>query len=81
MTEYIPIPDNISRKNLIAEFGVQAVSFYEERLKQRTNEGKISLNPLKTIYLWAFKDRKSNQGYYTTFKGLARRRKTNHGGS
>ena len=81
MTEYIPIPDNISREKLIAEFGAQAVSFYEERLKQRTNEGKIYLNPLKTIYLWAFKDRKSNQGYYTTFKGLVRRRKTNHGGS
>lgn len=81
MTQYIDIPRNLDRKQLVSEFGMFAVNFYEERLKQRVHEGRVYLNPIKTIYLWAWRDRNSNQGFYTTFKGLTRKRKTNYGGS
>lgn len=81
MKEFIQVPKGLDYNDLIAEFGYQAVSFYEERIKQRTADGKIYLNPLKTIYIWAYSDRKTHQGYYTSFRGIGRGRHKNHGRS
>lgn len=80
--EYIKIPKNLDRDILVKEFGNEAVTFYEARIAQRRIEGKIYYNSLKTIYLWATQDRRTNQGYYTTYRGYAKgRRHKNYGGS
>ena len=82
MKDYILVPKDLDRNSLIAEFGSQAIAFYEDRIKQRVREGKVYFNPNKTIYLWAYTDRKTHQGFYTTFRGIANGRKNkNHGGS
>lgn len=79
---YIKVPDNLDRNMLVKEFGADAVVFYEERIRQRITEGKTYLNPIKTIYLWATEDKRTHQGYYTSFRGYSRGRKhKNYGGS
>lgn len=78
----IIIPKKLDRNVLINEFGYDAVRFYEERIRQRKLEGKTYYNPLKTIYLWATEDKKTRQGYYTSYRGYSSGRKCkNYGGS
>lgn len=82
MAEYIKVPAGLNRAMLEEEFGYAAVAFYQGRIAQREREGKICRNPLKTIYLWATEDRRTNQGFWTSFRGYSRGRKhRNFGGS
>lgn len=79
---YIPVPGDLTENMLIDEFGKDAVNFYLARIKERKLSGHIYRNPLKTIWLWAYQDRKSHQGYYTTYCGFSNGRKSkNHGRS
>lgn len=78
----IKVPKNLNRNMLIDEFGYEAVVFYEERIRQRQFEGKTYYNPMKTIYLWATEDRRTHQGFYTSYRGYSKGRKhKNYGGS
>ena len=80
--DYIDVPKHLDRNMLVNEFGAGAVVFYESRITERKNQGKIYYNPLKTIYLWATQDRRTHQGYYTSFRGYSSGRKhKNYGGS
>lgn len=81
MAEYVCVPQNLTEKILITEYGTDAVRFYKSRLEERKRHGKIYPNPLKTIYIWAAQDKKTNQGFYTTWNGFAKRKHKNHGGS
>lgn len=64
------------------EFGVTATEWYLDRIDERIFCGKVYHNPLKTAYIWATNDRKFNRGFYSTYNGYARRRKSkNHGRS
>ena len=81
MKEYLKVPPNLTLELLRKEFGGAAVAFYQSRLRERMNMGRIYRNPLKTIWLWATEDRKTNQGYWTSYCGHTRRRGKNHGGS
>lgn len=76
----IAVPDNLSVALLRQEFGVYAVSYYESRLDERKADGRIYYNPLKTIYLWAMQDRATNQGYWSSYCGYARRHKNKNYG-
>ena len=67
----IDIPENLSLEMLRHEFGIQAVSFYQNRIADRQAEGRIYYNPMKTIYIWATQDRRTNQGFYSSYKGYA----------
>ena len=82
-TNFVKIPSYLSREILIEEFGINAVVHYERRLKERElYNGNIYLNPLKTIYIWATRDRKTNSGFYSTVPvGCSNRRHKNYGGS
>ena len=75
MKEYIEIPVNLDHNVLISAFGCEAVAFYEDRIRQRQSDGKVYYNPLKTIYLWATEDKKTHQGYYSTYRGYSNGRK------
>lgn len=80
--KYIKVPENLDRDILVREFWLDAVAFYERRIAERTIQGKTYFNPLKTIYIWATQDRRTHQGYYTSFCGYSRGRKhRNYGGS
>lgn len=80
--DYIDVPKNLDRNMLVNEFGMDAVVFYERKIAERKIQGKTYYNPLKTIYLWATQDRRTNQGYYTSFRGYSSGRKhKNYGGS
>ena len=82
MSDFVDVPKNLDRLFLIQEFGYNAVRHYEKRLDERVRyDGKLYLNPVKTIYLWAFKDRAANRGFYTTLQstGYNRRKLKNHG--
>ena len=83
MDKEIEIPKQLSREYLIGEFGNNAVTYYEDRIKNRQeNEGKKYFNLLKTVYLWAYKDRQSCEGFYKKAVPSFRNRKAkNHGGS
>ena len=76
----IDIPEHLSLEMLRCEFGIQAVSFYQNRISERKAEGRIYCNPLKTIYIWATQDRRTNQGFYSSYKGYASRRKNKNFG-
>ena len=79
---YIDVPKRLDRNMLVDEFGLDAVAFYERRIAERMIQGKTYFNPLKTIYIWATQDRRTHQGYYTSFCGHSRGRKhKNYGGS
>jgi hypothetical protein len=80
MKEYLKVPSPLTTATLEKEFGSAAVSFYRDRIKERTEQGRIYRNPLKTIWLWATEDRRTNQGFWTTYRGHPCR-KRNHGGS
>lgn len=73
--ERIDIPKNLSLEMLNREFGTHAVTFYRNRIEERQSAGRIYYNPLKTIYIWATQDRRTNQGYYSSYRGYAVRRK------
>ena len=78
----IEVPANLSRAMLEKQFGYAAVSFYLSRIAQREREGKIYHNPLKTVYLWATEDKRTCQGFYTTYRGYSHgNRHKNYGGS
>ena len=77
----VDIPENLSLEILRREFGIQAVSYYQNRVSERKAEGRVYHNPLKTIYIWATQDRKTHQGYYTSFRGYRSGRKHKNYGS
>lgn len=62
------------------EFGAAAVDHYQHRILERMEAGHIYKNPLKTIWLWAMEDRRTGQGFWTTYRGHTCRRKK-YGGS
>lgn len=82
MGEYIDVPKNLDRRALESLFGYEAVTFYLNRIAQRQREGMVYKNPYKTVFLWATKDKKTNQGFYSSYRGYSRGRKhKNYGGS
>lgn len=82
MGEYIKVPEDLDRAMLERQFGYAAVAFYLERIRRRKQEGKTYLNPLKTVYIWATEDKRTNQGFYSSYRGYSRGRKQkNYGGS
>lgn len=80
MDNYIEMPKGLTRSMLEDEFGIQAVAFYMARIEDRRREGRTYYNPLKTIYIWASQDRRTNQGYYTSYRGYSRGRKNRNYG-
>ncbi len=80
MSSYIEVPKGLTIDKLEAEFGKPVVAFYMARIEERREQGKTYYNPLKTIYLWATEDRRTGQGYYTTYRGYVRRRKNRNFG-
>ena len=73
--DYIEIPKGLCLDMLCKEFGYSAVDFYLARIEERRTLGHKYFNPLKTVYIWATQDRKTGQGFYSTYTGRARRRK------
>ena len=80
MKEYLKIPSPLTIETLKKEFGIAAVDFSLARINERITMGKIYRNPLKTIWLWATEDRRTNQGFWTTYRRHTCRRKK-YGGS
>lgn len=80
---YIKIPMPLSDELFIKEFGMDAFWFYKDRISQRMDCGKIYLNPLKTMYIWAKSDKATHQGYYSDLfiRNRNSRRCKNHGRS
>lgn len=79
---YVEIPRDLTENFVIQEFGADAYRFYRNRIEERKRDGKIYLNPLKTIYIWAAQDKKAHQGYWSTWTGYNGGRKIkNHGRS
>ena len=72
---YIEIPKNLCLETLRREFGYAAVDFYLARIEERRALGHKYFNPLKTVYIWATQDRRTCQGFYSTYAGRARRKK------
>lgn len=81
MADFLKIPKNLDRPMLERKFGYAAVAFYLERISQREAEGKIYYNPLKTIFIWATEDKRTNQGFYSSYRGYARGRKSKNFGA
>lgn len=81
MNDEIKVPFPCTRNDCINEFGSIATSFYESRLREREMQGFIYRNIYKTIYIFAYKDRKTRQGFYSSFVSKNRSRYKNHGGS
>lgn len=80
--DYIKIPNGLSLDMLRKEFGYPAVDWYLARIEERRELGHKYFNPLKTVYIWATQDRKTGQGFYSTYAGRGRRKKLrNHGRS
>lgn len=81
-TIYVKIPDKLTENDVAAEYGMDALRFHKNRIAERKQQGKIYHNPLKTIYIWAAQDRKTNQGYWSTWRGYRSGKKhKNHGRS
>lgn len=82
MAEYVEIPRGLTRPILERQFGYAAVAFYLDRLAQRELDGRIYNNPLKTVYIWATEDKRTNQGFWSSYRGYSCGRKhKNYGGS
>ena len=79
--DYIAVPQNLNQELLRQEFGAAAVAFYLSRIEERRQLGHTYLNPLKTVYIWACRDRQTFQGFYSTFAGRTRHKSKNYGGS
>lgn len=75
------MPFPCTKDDCIREFGRFATSFYEERLRERERQGFIYKNLYKSIYIFAYKDRKTNQGFYSSVMLKRRTECKNHGGS
>ena len=56
---YVEIPENLTERTVILEFGADAYRFYQNRIEERKRNGKIYCNPMKTIYIWAAQEKKS----------------------
>ena len=81
-SEYIKVPNNLSRELLIKEFGISAVEWYESYLADRISLGKTYLNPQKTIYLWATRDRETGGGWFSRLpRQYDGHKSKGHGGS
>lgn len=81
-TMYVKIPDKLTENDVAAEYGMDALRFYKNRIVERKQQGKVYHNTLKTIYIWAAQDRKTNQGYWSTWRGYRSGKKhKNHGRS
>lgn len=80
---YVDVPNNLTEGLFIEEFGLKAYYFYLDRIRQREDFGRVYLNPLKTMYIWAKKDKATNQGFYTSLyvRNKNSRRMKNYGGS
>lgn len=78
---YVDIPINLTEKTIIDEYGIDAFRYYNQRLQERRRQGRMYNNSLKTIYIWAAQDRKTHQGFYSTYRGANRSKHKNHGGS
>lgn len=52
-TMYVKIPDKLTENDVAAEYGMDALRFYKNRIAERKQQGKVYHNPLKTIYIWA----------------------------
>ncbi len=77
---WIDVPDNLTLEAVQTEFGYHAVEFYRRRIEDRMANGKIYLNPIKTIFLWAAQDRMTNQGFFSSYRGYSRRGKSKNFG-
>ena len=78
----IEVPPGLDKEYLEQEFGADAVTYYENRIAERKNRGKIYYNPLKTMYLWLSEDREYRCGYYAPFlRNFNRGKMKNHGRS
>lgn len=79
---YVEVPHVLTENSVIREFGADAYRFYKSRIEERMLGGRIYHNPIKTIYIWATQDRKTHQGYWSTWSGYNKGRKEkNHGKS
>lgn len=78
---YVNVPDTLTEKTVINEYGIDAFRYYNQRLQERRRQGRMYNNSLKTIYIWAAQDRKTHQGFYSTYRGTNRSKHKNHGGS
>ena len=78
---YVNVPDILTEKTVINEYGIDAFRYYNQRLQERRRQGRMYNNSLKTIYIWAAQDRKTHQGFYSTYRGTSRSKHKNHGGS
>lgn len=81
MADFVKIPKNLDRSMLERQFGYAAVAFYLDRISQRESEGKIYYNPLKTVFIWATEDKRTNQGFYSSYRGYSRGRKSKNFGA
>lgn len=81
MIDEIKVPFPCTKKDCINEFGIIATSFYESRLRERERQGFVYRNIYKTVYIFACKDRKTQQGFYSSFIPKNRIRYKNHGGT
>ena len=80
--EYIEVPAGLNRSMLEAQFGYDAAAFYLDRIRQRRQEGRVYHDELKTAYIWAVQDKRTNQGFFTSYRGYGNGRKhRNFGGS
>lgn len=79
---YVKIPEKLTENDMVAEYGMDALRFYKNRIAERIQEGRTYYNPLKTIYIWAVQDRKYHQGYWSTWFGYNKgKKRKNHGRS
>ena len=81
MNYEIKVPYPCTKNDCIREFGRIATEYYESRLLQREQDGFIYRNIYKTIYIFAMKDRKTQQGFYSSFVPKNRSKYKNHGRS
>ena len=68
-TMYVKIPEKLTENDMVAEYGMDALRFYKNRIAERIQEGRTYYNPLKTINIWAAQDRKTHHGYWATYRG------------
>lgn len=52
---YVEIPENLTERTVILEFGADAYRFYQNRIEERKRNGKIYYNPqvlIATCLAW-----------------------------
>lgn len=75
----VEVPKKLTKQTLYDEFGMWATDYYIDRMKRRIEEGKIYLNPLKTVYLWMVEDKAKGGGYWRKHYSHNGAKKKNHG--